>query len=220
LLNVYSHYIEVPSQSAECEPLFSSSSAEGVISAFAEHADLARAASLPFSLILRLSPRDVEKLVLTTEQRLQTAGVFAAPEDLEQIEREYPSNAPLRQLTRFSVALCAVRASLMSLNQMVYQAVLNDKPPIFDDRLIFEVRGIVTHRAGTGLRLRCQFFPFIDYRDVVLLKPIGEDQPIDGWAVVWGSRFEVSEEFGSMMDVRLRLLNSDLSPYGNAADGL
>lgn len=221
VLDVYSQYVELPIPSGEGkELLFSDRSAENVISAFSEHADVARAALLPFSFILRFPPHDIMEMVRTTEQRLQKAGVFAAPDDLEQIERKYTRDAPLRQLTRFSVALCGIRASLMSLNQMVYQAVLNDKPPIFDDRLIFGVEQIVTHRAGTGLRLKCQFFPFIDYRDVVLLKPIGEDQPFGGWAVIWGSQFEVSEEFGAMMDVRLRLLNSDLSPYGNAAGQL
>jgi hypothetical protein len=103
---------------------------------------------------------------------------------------------------------------------MVYQAVFNDKPLIFDDRLVFDVGRIVRHRAGTGLRLRCQFFPFINYPDVVLLKAIGDDQPFRGWAVVWGTQFEVSGEFGAMMDVSLKLLNSDLSPYANAAEAL
>lgn len=220
VLDVYSQYVKIPIQSTEHGELFSGDAAENVISAFAKHADVNRAASLPRSLILRFPPPDVEKLVITTEQRLESAGVFAAPEDLEQIEGKYPRDVPLRQLTRFSVALCAVRASLRSMNQMVYQAVLNDKPPIFGDKVVFDVVRIVTHRAGTGLRLRCQFSPFIDNRDLILLKPIGNDQPFDGWAVVWGTKFEVSDEFGAMIDLRLRLLNSDLSPYGNAAERL
>jgi len=167
--------------------------------------------------------KDIAMGVYKLEEELRQAGAFQMPADLQKEFETEPVQSPVRWLHRHVIALANVRASLRVFNQMIYQALRTDRLPVLNSDNIIEVPRNTSHMVGHGLEVHYQpddkIDILIEWGDIVLMKQLS-DEPSSSFAQdllceVAVPSFHFSNEWGTTGQLKMRVLDDHLCPYGN-----
>jgi len=224
-LDPYSQHVQL-AESPKANPakrLLSEVERAELTQAFVQHSGVRAILETPAALVGQLDDNQIRAAVLSLLGLIHQAGVGHVPSAIEQLAFQAPRNHPQRGVTRFFVALLSVRESLRSLNQMIYQAILADRVPVLDEDAVISVSD--THGNVLGTSAVIAFQPDADTivlepGDIALVKPIANYHSLDGLARLEDLRFEHSRDYGSTYTVSTRLLDNDLSPFGNLVESL
>lgn len=155
--------------------------------------------------------------MLKFNEILIKAGVFKAPDDFTNIIFSQAKDSLQRTIARHIIALTCIRASLSTLDQLIYQAILNNKLPLLNENNIIEIGPVSNNLAGNGLSIlyqpSAQLF-IADICDLVLVKSEHLDMPLGQLWQVEGLHHEYSQEFGHTEELILREVDENLNPFG------
>ncbi len=164
----------------------------------------------------RFSERDYVESISKINGWIARAGVLKAPKQLDEAILGIPKTDPNRIILRHLIAQLCLRASLESLNQLIFQAVLNNKLSVISEDNIIEIQNAVRHLCGHGLSILIQ--PTAEFKlepnDLILVKL--PDSRISHNMLCCVEEYTVSQsqEFGTTMRVDLREIDDNLNPYG------
>jgi hypothetical protein len=184
---------------------------------FARHSDIRAILSARSDLVGLYDANTTHQAVRTLLGLIRQAGAGHVPSAIKQTVFQLPHNHPQRAVTQYLAALMSVRESLRNLDQMVYQAILADKPPIMDEDSIIAMSG--THGDVLGTSSVITYQPdestfLLEPGDLAVVKQIPNYTLFGGLVQVEDLRFSHSINYGSTNTVTVRLLNEDLSPFG------
>ena len=106
-------------------------------------------------LMEALSPNELHGAVRTVEQQWRYPGPMNTATEYGEFLFHAPVFSAKRQEMGFITALVSLRASLRILNQLIFQAIMDDKPPILDDESVFAIKS-TSHATGHGVDAQYQ----------------------------------------------------------------
>lgn len=161
----------------------------------------------------------VNATIRRMEEQLRGAGAMNSGKGYENLITQLPLSSPQRNLLIFSSALVSIRGILRVLNQLIYQAILDEKPPILNQENVFSIK-FTFHATGKGGDL--QYQPdemsglLCEPMDIFLLKSIpGHGLGIDNLCEVASSGFNFGQETGMNQRALVRLLDENLCPFSS-----
>lgn len=154
------------------------------------------------------------KAVNGLEIKLLQAGPLHTPKDLSYLAHIPEANAPERITFRFFSALLCLRASMDILNELIFQAILVDKLPVFNNDNVLNYESVTTHLGGTGIALLCLPDDLDIDIGLVLIKDPTVNIPVD-LCRIEAIKVENSNELGDVGYVSVRLIDEYLNPYSN-----
>ncbi len=188
---------------------------------FGKHSALQVIGATPPAFLNQLNEHSTHSAVTGLLQLIARAGTAHVPSAIHQAMFGLAPSDPNRLITCYCCALLVIRESLRNLNQILYQAILVDKPPILDEDCIVAVDDVHKNILGTSATI--SFQPEIDTivleaGDIALLKQLPNSViPLEGLIRLETLRFQSSVDFGSTNTIQTRLLDDDLNPYGPLA---
>ena len=154
------------------------------------------------------------KAVNGLEIKLLQAGPLHTPKDLSYLANIPEANAPERLTFRFFSALLCLRASIDILNELIFQAILVDKLPVFNNNNVLDYESVTAHLGGIGIAVLCQPDDIDMDIGLVLVKDPTLTIPVD-LCRIEAIKVENSNELGDVAYVLVRLIDENLNPYGN-----
>ena len=100
------------------------------------------------------------------------------------------------------------------LNELIFQAILVDKLPVFNNNNVLNYESVTTHLGGTGIAMLCQPDDLDIDIGLVLIKDPTVNIPVD-LCRIEAIKVENSNELGDVGYVSVRLLVEYLNPYSN-----
>lgn len=187
-----------------------------IAGSFSKHPAMDIAATSMSAATQHMTEDQYIQAVLNFDMNLMKAGVFKVPEDLAAVIYSQSKDSPSRMLVRQIAALTCIRASLSTLDQLVYQAVLNDKLPLLGDNNIIEIGNLSNNLVGRGLSVIYQpgqEAQFVSVWDLALVRvPSLHMASAQLWRVE-AVHLEYSQDFGTSSEVKLREIDDNLNPY-------
>lgn len=218
LLEPYGHHRYAAMGHASRIRLFGSNSLEDVATTFAAHPGWSvLKQGLHAAKVDDAAMRSIAGLVYGVEKALSEAGPLVLPDAISEIYRALVQRPEVKPPFQAAFGIVSIRASLASVNQMTYQAVMQDRLAIFSDENLIQYGGGHRHLAGIGHAVTYQpsaAASFIEPGDVCLLRP---DQSVSDSAALClagGVRFSMSKDFGSEFHAELWELDDSLNRYG------
>lgn len=174
------------------------------------------------SLRLELTAQQCAERVRNLVDDLVRAGVLSAPKGLSDVTRRFGQRSRERAFFRFFAALGCLRASLGTLDQMIYQAITHDKLLVLNEQNMIKLSARVSHLSGNGLRIMYQpgqqRLP--EPPDIVLVKCSSLKPPVDAVCRIEGITVDDSVDLGETAQLDLREVDANLSPFGGLIDYL
>lgn len=163
------------------------------------------------------SPVVVDAAIRRMEEQLRGAGGMHSGKGYENLITQLPLSSPQRNIFIFSSALVSIRGVLRVLNQLIYQATLDEKPPILNEENVFSIQ-FSFHATGNGADLKYQLDEMsglmCEPKDIFLLKAIsGHGLDTDRLCEVASSGFSFGEDTGMIQRAILRILDENLCPF-------
>jgi len=109
---------------------------------FHAHPAIAAVLKSPEPIVSKLTETQYTTSVLGFTDGLLREGVSHTPQDLTQIAFTEGHHSNHRLAARHLIALMCVRASIATLDQLVYQAILSNKLPVLTEDNIIEIGGL------------------------------------------------------------------------------
>jgi hypothetical protein len=169
----------------------------------------------------------LEHEVTRLESELDYWGAMTSPPYIEAFKRRLAPGMPVRNAFRIAEAIVCLRASLMVLDQMLFQKLKDDKLPSLSDQEIFAVPLVSHHDTGSGM--------------TVIFQPVGWSHLYDGGELIWIKAIEnhtipdqnlylisgiskaamlsAFSEDGAMGHCQLRPVDQNLCPFKIMWDG-
>lgn len=159
----------------------------------------------------------MELAVRSMEEQWRNVGAMHSARGYEDLLHKEPIQSPPRQNVGFSAALVSLRAALRVLDQLIYQAVLDDKPPILHDESVFAMK-FSFHTTGTGADLQYQPNEMTGLApqrgDIFYLKAIpGHGLDEDRLCEIVTVGFNFGQQIGIIEHPHLRVLDDNLCPF-------
>jgi hypothetical protein len=155
------------------------------------------------------------------EHWTRSEGPGRTPRQLSDFITNEPTTSPARIQFRLLASIVSLRASLRVLNQMLFQAVQVDKPPVLDQSNMADLRHLGTSLTGEGMRIVYQPGPgmllLVEPGDVLLLKRVPNMHPFEGLLTADSVSHSFGES-GSTNTVTGRIVSSTLDPYSRFAE--
>ncbi|MFG6113662.1 hypothetical protein ACGTN9_00640 [Halobacillus sp. MO56] len=215
-LNPYSMYGNVVSKdlSSFKSSIFSEDQLERLKSSFRKHKGFQEIGKIPVNLYSELNKVSDEKIENTNyvfTDRLYKAGVMTYPDDmLEAIRSAKRGNALIPLKYMFS--LMCIRESIHTLNQLIYQAFLQDKLPVYNEDNLISIESS-SHLGGEGYTLKSQYEYNSKPRDLVHVINPYDTEHIPKLCQIESATISFKNEFGSHEDLKLRVIDEDLNPF-------
>jgi len=203
----------IPSNAVEID-LFSLDDVNQMAELFAEHpAFLAIERSQ--QIIDKISSNTLLELVLKFNQLFSSAGPFGVPKELERISF-FSEDSEARLTYRHLSALISLRASLSVLDELIFQAILSNKLPVLDDTNIVYMQPVTSNIVGLGFSAAYQIdeqtFRFSP--GLILVKSTQPEFSFDLCHIEY-QEVAISEDYGDIGNIQLRVIDSDLNLYSN-----
>jgi hypothetical protein len=100
------------------------------------------------------------------------------------------------------------------LNELIFQAALVDKLPVFNNNNVLDYESLTAHLGGNGIALICQPDDVDIDIGLVLIKDSTVTIPVD-LCRIEAIKVENSNELGDVAYVSARLIDEYLNPYSN-----
>ncbi len=193
-----------------------------MVGEFAKHAAIGTLTSTPAAVVGNLDERAIYPTVISLLQLIAQAGPGHVPTAVRNAAIAMSPSDPNRLMFYYFGAIVVLRDSLRNLNQMLYQAILADKPPILDEESVIRIEDIRSGFLGTSATLSFQPEPdtiVLEPGDLALLKQLPKSSiPLEGLLRLETLRFQHSVDFGSTYTIQTRFLDDNLSSYGPLGD--
>ncbi len=140
------------------------------------------------------------------------------PEELNDLIFRVPGDHPQRAYMRHIVALLSIRTSLLNLNQICYQAIMDNHLPVLNQDAVYAISGIHMGILGKETKISYQLpqsLILIEPGDLILLKLDYSGLNSSELCMVLAHSFSHSQDFGLRNDLEITLLDEDLSSLGN-----
>lgn len=151
------------------------------------------------------------------KQRLLEVGPHTIPEELWEVHSMEPEDSKRRRFSRYIGALVCVRDILENLNQLIYQAILNDTMFELNDENIIHLAPFTMNMLGRGILVTYLADHRLHIRectDVVKVDCSFQDERLDTIARIESLCTEPSPSFGEGERYDLRVLDPDLNSFG------
>lgn len=211
-LNPYNRFQQVRNPPADPGGLISRDNADLIASIFPSHPAM--------NTILNTAVRigDRQAYAQQTEEMISSlmkSGTFEAPNWTRALV-SYGPNDVRRETLRQLIAIVALRQSLAVMNQLLFQAVTQDKLSALTTNNVFGLGQHSCHFAGDGVELLYQpndEASILEPNEVVkvALKDVAHIDAL-GWVDHVNMNHNVDE--GTRITVAMRLLGHDLNPFG------
>ena len=195
--------------------LFPGDETSALVRSFQAHPAIVIASETAGVLKGPLTQANYTELILGLVRSIVNAGPLNSPEQLQEIVRSQNKASPNRILVRHLCALVCLHASLDVLNQLLFQAIMKDKPPVLtEDVLIDNKFPGSSHLVGEG---RTFMYQLTDRNvhtmpgDIVLIRAPSVDLNLTGQ--VTGSR--ITTEYGMTMEIDIWVIDDNLNPFSS-----
>ncbi|MDO8751560.1 MAG: hypothetical protein Q7K03_10540 [Dehalococcoidia bacterium] len=211
-LNPYNRFGQVRNPPDDPDGLISRENADSIASIFPSHPAM--------NTILNTDVRigDRQAYAKKTEEMISSlmkSGPFEAPNWTRALV-SYGANDVRREPLRQLIATVALRQSLAVMNQLLFQAVTQDKLSALTTNNVFGLGQNSRHFAGDGVELFYQpnKEAFVLEPNQVVKVALKDVANIDalGWVDHVNMNYSVDE--GTRITVAMRLLGQDLNPFG------
>lgn len=195
--------------------LFSQQEVSTVVEGFRQHPAYQVLERLSKDVIRSVPAVQIQQAVLQFTHRIRQAGVDHVPSDFEVLH--FPvRNSPQYVITQLLIAVMCLRESIFNLDQLVYQAVVNDQLNALTEDNIVNLRTI-SHLIGNGYIVECQPTGkelISDVGELILLKAsIGGNHDINQLCCIEKKHTQISMETGTIITFGLRGIDEYLNPF-------
>jgi hypothetical protein len=159
--------------------------------------------------------RDV---TLQFEKELKSVGPTEEPQNLFRMFEMGRHNKLFADFFYVMFSIISIKSSIEVLRQILYQAVLMDKPPLLSIENVFNISYNYDNLAAQGLELSYQWDKkagFIEPGDVVLIKINTSVQNIDALCLTGGTNTSFSSDTGTTTEAEFWKLDDYLNPHSN-----
>jgi len=215
------HYV-LPDDTPKTQ-IFAPEAAHMIAASFREHPAVLLALETAEPFYEGITEGSYAEQVFKLTDGLLRAGVSRAPQGLGLLVTMESKDSPNRVVARHLGALICVRASIATLDQLIYQAILSNRLPILNDANMIEIRYRTKHLCGTGISVIYQPDEQAGIEDLLTLflircPPYGI--PATQLCQVETLHVEASLDFGETVEVGLREIDHNLNPFGPLLDHL
>jgi hypothetical protein len=151
---------------------------------------------------------------ITTQ--IYQAGAMRAPDELGRTILGLSTQSEIGRITAFICSLLSIRASIATVDQLVYQALLGDKLISIDKSNLVAIRQLTSHMAGTGLSISVQAGErtiALEPPTIVFLDVTAEHLTLNTPAQVEQFNFSSDRDWGDLIGLEVRTLNEDMHPF-------
>lgn len=215
--NPYLNYKYTLSVADKKAGFFPKKQTDEVIQEFHNHPGIVQA--------LAYKPQSADKLdkekylqgVLAFCNRLQNVGVHDAPDELLRLALANPIQDQRGRVLMHIAGVATVRASLQTLNQLLFQAFYIDKLSLFDENNVIKIVKLNSHVVGEGITFSYAMDGstfMVEPNDIILLDGpvVGRESVALGW--VQSQKISLSDDVGHIGTISAWLLDDNLNPYG------
>lgn len=184
---------------------------------FNEHPAIKAAIQSVKAATIKMTEDEYIKAVSIFYETLIKAGAYDAPNHIINIMFSHKDSLQ-RTIARHITALTCIQASLSVLDQLIYQAILNNKLPLLDKNNIIEIGQMSNNLVGNGLFLSYQpgeQLSTVNISDIVLVKIETPGLPLGELWQAQAVHREYSQEFGSCAELTLREVDENLNLFGH-----
>ncbi|MCF6409560.1 hypothetical protein [Pseudalkalibacillus salsuginis] len=221
-LNPYSMYGNIVTKDGSFKSsLFTEEQLDRLKSSFRRHKGFQEIGKIPvdlYSELNKISDEKIENANHVFTDRLYKAGVMTHPNDmLEAIRGAKRGNAVIP--VKYIFSLMCIRESIHTLNQLIYQAFLQDKLPVFNEDNLISIKSS-SHLGGKGYSLKSQYEYSLKPRDLVHVIDPYDTNPFPILCQIESATISFNNEFGSHEDLKLRVIDEDLNPFQGILESL
>lgn len=217
VISPYSDYAYSPTRPSE--PWFRPPVMDELSKAFAEHPGLRSVKNAVQAMQVhgvdpfRIPATDWHKLLISLERDVIQRGNYEwVRRAFETADRPRPETS----LIRLGLALLSLRCSVRTINQLLHQALREDKLVTFNEGNISAVRKRTHNLLGELINIQVQPVgaePCTDVGELIYLDSPDPQALPSGLAVVSDFTFHMSQEYGRFMDFRVRPVDEWMNPY-------
>lgn len=219
-LNPYSMYgnVVIKDESFKSS-IFTDDQLDRLKSSFRKHKGFQEIGKIPVSVYSELNKISIEKIeeanyVFT--DRIYKAGVMNYPDDMFEAIRDAKRGNSIIPV-KYMFSLMCIRESLHTLNQLIYQAFLQDKLPVYNEDNLISIESS-SHLVGKGYSLKSQLEYSPKSRDLVHVINPYDTEPIPKLCQIESASISFANEFGSHGDLKLRVIDEELNPFQGILD--
>lgn len=214
-LNPYSMYGNIVTKDSSFKSsIFSEDQLDRLKSSFRRHKGFQEIGKIPIKLyseLNKISDEKIESANYVFTDKLFKAGVMTHPDEmLEAIRSAKRGNALIP--VKYMFSLMCIRESIHTLNQLIYQAFLQDKLPVYNEDNLISIESS-SHLGGKGYSLKSQHEYSLKPRDLVHVINPYDTEPIPKLCQIESATISFKNEFGSHEDLKLRVIDEDLNPF-------
>lgn len=179
--------------------------------------------NLPSDLSIKIDSEKYLGLVIGFTNRINNCGVHDSPKDFNDLYLRYTPGSQEYNALKLLFSVLCVREILKIMNQLLYQAFLNNKLPLLDQDNIINISKQNSHSVGEGITLLNQ--PngdeiFSNPGDLILLKVQLNTYKLDTLCFIDEKTLSFSKDFGDTQEFYLRVVDDDLNPFMNLLKSL
>lgn len=154
--------------------------------------------------------------VAAITDEIYQAGALKAPDGLGRTVLGLSTRSEVGRLTAFVCSLVCIRASIATVDQLVYQALLGDRLISIDKSNMVATPQLTSHMAGNGLSISVQpderLVP-LEPPAIVFLDITAKHLNLNTPAQIEFFNFRGDRDWGDLIRVEVRTLNEDLNPF-------
>lgn len=187
---------------------------------FRKHQSIAELGKIPINLYSDLNTitnKKINEALHFFTNKLYETGVMNYPQDLNDAIKTAKRNKTTVPV-KYIFSLMNLRESIDILNQLIYQAFLLDKLPVYDENNLISLES-TSHLISKGISLKALLLHSPRPKDLVhVIDPYDEDDLTPILCQVESCTTSIKNEFGSYEELKLRVINGDLNPFPGITD--
>lgn len=173
--------------------------------------------ALVSSLKIDTPAEAMSQACLSLIEDISNAGVNRAPDGFEMLIIKKSSNDPQFQFFLLVCAVACIRKMIGNIDQLLYQALLSDKPAILHEDNIINIGDHNFNVVSEGIEITVQptgpeFFSNLHDLILVDIKEV-RNQEMHKWFVAESIQLSFNQKTGNNIVFKLRALDDDFNPY-------
>lgn len=170
---------------------------------------------VPSEIRNAFGPAKLKAVVEQLDKTIRSPDVGKHSDELTAIAFQTPHQFPPRIALTYQAALVGVRSALRILDQLVFQAFQVDRLPAVNSDNLIDIKGPSSSVAERVVLVTIQ--PTLEIAhpkpgEVVFLEHPHLPKSFHGLAEIVGTRYQMSRETGSLINLTLHLVDDNLNP--------